>query len=173
MERIYGYAGRILRVNLSNKQITGEEEDPAVLRNYFGGMALGARVLYDEVPPGVQWSDAENRLILASGPLGGTKVMGSGNFCVVTKGAMTEGPTATQASGFFGAFLKFSGFDAIIIQGRADKLCYLYIHDGEAELRDAAFLAGKDTWETEDLIKDELGFTPQAMSVFSIGPAGE
>jgi len=173
MEQIYGYAGKTLRVNLSEKQFTFENEDPAVLRKYLGGMGLGANILYHEVPPGVGWSDPENRIILASGPLGGTKVMGSGNFCVVTKGPLTEGPASTQANGYFGAYLKFAGFDAVIIQGKAPELCYLYIHDGKAELRDARHLAGKDTWETEELIKEELGFSPQAMSVFSIGPAGE
>ena len=173
MGQTYGYMGKILRVELSEKQFTIENEDPAVLRKYLGGMGLGAKILYDEVPAGINWSDPENRLILATGPLGGTRVMGSGNFSLVTKGALTEGATATQANGFFGAYLKLAGFDAVVIQGRANELCYLYIHDGKAELRDARHLAGKDTWETEELIKEELGFAPQAMSVFSIGLAGE
>lgn len=173
MVQIYGYAGKTLRVNLSEGQFAIEDENPAVLRKCLGGMGLGAKILYDEFPPGVGWSDPENRIILASGPLGGTRVMGSGNFCVVTKGALNEGPTSTQANGYFGAYLKFAGFDALIVQGRAAELCYLYIHDGKAEFRDARHLAGMDTWKTEELIKEELGFRPQAMSVFSIGPAGE
>jgi len=173
VEQVYGYAGKILRVNLSEGEFIIENEAPATLRKYLGGVGLGANVLYHEVPPGVGWSDPENRFILASGPLGGTRVMGSGNFSVVTKGALTEGPTSTQASGFFGAYLKFAGFDAVIVQGKAPELCYLYIHDGQAELRDARHLAGKHTWETEELIKEELRFSPQAMSVFSVGPAGE
>ena len=173
MEQVYGYAGKILRVNLSEKQLIAESEDPNILRKFLGGMGLGSRILYDEVTPGVKWSDPGNRIIFASGPLGGTSVRGSGTFCAVTKGALTEGPTATQANGYLGAYMRSAGFDAVIIQGKADKLCYLYIHDGQAELRDAKHLAGKDTWETEELIKEELGFSPQAMSVFSIGPAGE
>jgi len=173
MEQMYGYAGRILRVNLSENQFSTENESPAFLRKYVGGAGLGSKVLYDEVPPGVPWSDPENRVILTSGPLSGTTVMGSGTFCALTKGAMTDGATSTQANGYFGAYLKFAGFDAVIIQGRAKHLSYLYIHDGTAELRDARHLAGKDTWETEELIKEELGFSPQAMSVYSIGPAGE
>ncbi len=173
MGELYGYAGKTLRVDLSGKQFNIEDEDAATLRRYLGGMGLGAEALYKEVPPGVKWSDPENRIILASGPLGGTRVMGSGNFSVVTKGPLTEGPTSTQANGFFGAFLKMAGFDRVIIQGRADELCYLYIHDGKAELRDARHLAGKDTWQTEEQVKEELGFSSQAMSVFGIGPAGE
>jgi len=173
MEHLYGYTGKILRVNLSQRQISIEDEDPAVLRKYLGGMGLAAKILYEEVPPGVQWSDPENRIIFGSGPLGGTRVMGSATFNVTTKGPMNEGPVATQANGYFGAFLRMSGFDNIIIQGKADNLCYLYIHDGQAEIRDGSHLTGKDTWETEDLIKDELGFATQAMSVIGIGPAGE
>ncbi len=173
MEQVYGHTGKILRVNLSRGEFGIETEAPATLRKYLGGVGLGANILYHEVPPGAGWSDPENRIILASGPLGGTKVMGSGNFSVVTRGALTDGPTSTQANGYFGAYIKFAGFDAVIVQGKAPELCYIYIHDGQAELRDAGHLAGKDTWETEDLIKEELGFSSQAMSVFGIGPAGE
>jgi len=169
-----GYAGRILRVDLTNRLIEVESEDEETLRKYIGGTGLGAKILYGEVPPGVQWSDPENRLVLASGPLGGTKVSGSGTFSVVTKGALTNGAATSQACGFFGAFLKFCGYDAIVVQGAAKELCYLYIApDGVAELRGASHLAGKDTWETEDIIKEDLGYSEHQMSVFGIGPAGE
>lgn len=170
---IGGYAGKFLRVDLSARRISEEVLDEPTLRKYLGGTGLGSKILYEEVPPGVEWSDPRNRLILASGPLGGTSVAGSGTFSVVTKGPLTNGATSTQANGFLGAYLKFSGFDGIIIQGRADKWQYLYIHDGVAELRDASALVGKDTWETEELIKAELGVKERAMSVFGIGPAGE
>lgn len=93
MAQICGYAGKTLRVDLSEGEFAIEDETSAVLRKH----------------------------------LGGTKVKGSGNFSVVTKGALTEGPTTTQANGYFGAYLKFAGFDAIVIQGRANRLCYLRI----------------------------------------------
>lgn len=168
-----GYAGKFLRVDLSKGTLTEVTPDEATLRQYIGGTGFGAKVLYEEVPPGVAWSDPENRLILASGPLGGTSVAGSGTFSVVTKGPITDGATSTQANGFLGAYMKFAGFDGIIVQGAAKKWQYLYLHDGVAELRDATALVGKDTWETEDAIKAELGFKEHAMSVFGIGPAGE
>ncbi|MBI2303482.1 MAG: hypothetical protein HYU86_01875 [Chloroflexi bacterium] len=168
-----GYAGRILRVDLSQSKISSETVEESFLRQYVGGTCLLARYLYEEVPPGVAWSHPDNRLMLASGPLAGTTVGGSGTFSVVTKGALTEGATATQANGFWGAYLKFSGFDAIIIQGASPQWVYLYIHDGTAELRDAAHLVGKDTWETEDLVKADLALPGRASSVFGIGPAGE
>jgi len=168
-----GYTGKILRVDLTNRITAVESAEEDTLRKYIGGTGLGARILYKEVPPGIEWSDPENRLILASGPLGGTRVPGSGTFSVVTKGPLTNGAASTQANGFFGAYLKFCGFDAIIVQGAARELSYLYISDGVAEIRDANHLAGKDTWETEDIIKKELGYQEHQMSVFGIGPAGE
>lgn len=168
-----GVTGKILRVDLTSKSTAVESLSEETLRRYMGGTGLGAKILYDEVPPGVEWSDPENRLILASGPLGGTKVSGSGIFSVVTKGALTNGAATSQANGFFGAYLKFCGLDGIILQGAAKELSYLYISDGTVEIRDATHLAGKNTWETEDLIKEELGQTEHQMSVFGIGPAGE
>jgi len=164
---IPGYANSILRVDLSAGVTGAEVWDGAKLRKYQGGTCLGAAVIYDEVPAGVGWSDPENRLVLASGPLAGTRVKGSGTMSVVTLGAMTGG------NGYFSAFLKCAGFDAIIFQGKADYLSYLYVHDGIAELRDARHLAGRDTWETEDLLKQELGLKPPSSSVVCIGPAGE
>lgn len=173
MAKLYGYAGKLLRVDLTSERVTDVELDEETVRKYVGGTGLGAKYLYDEVPAGVSWSDEANRLIMLSGPLGGTAVGGSGTFSVVTKGALSEGASATQTNGFFGAFLRFSGYDGIILQGRAKQWLYLYIHGGKAELRDASHLLGKDTWETGDLIRSEFGQSEREMSVASIGPAGE
>jgi len=173
METLYGYAGKMLYVNLTEEKFSSVDEDLEDMRKYLGGMCLGARILYDEVPPQAQWADPENRIIIAAGPLNGTKVMGSGTSCIVTIGALTEGTMVSQANGYSGVYLKFAGFDAVVIHGKARHPSYLYIHDGKAELRDARHLTGKDSWETEDLIKQELGFAPHAMSVLTIGPAGE
>ncbi|MBI2909141.1 MAG: hypothetical protein HYX92_15965 [Chloroflexi bacterium] len=173
MAPVPGYAGKFLSVDLSSGRISEESPDEATLRKYLGGTGFGSKVLYEEVPPGVAWSDPENRLVMATGPLAGTSVCGSGTFSVVTKGPITNGATSTQANGFFGAYLKFSGFDGIIVQGRAERWQYLFVHDGAAELRDASALVGKDTWEIEDLIKAELGAKEAELSVFGIGPAGE
>jgi aldehyde:ferredoxin oxidoreductase len=170
---IYGYGGKILRIDLTNEQVTKEYLDEAILRKWVGGTGLGAKYLYDEVPAGVEWDEAGNRLILASGPLGGTSIGGSGTVAVVTKGALTNGATASQANGFFGAYLRFAGIDGIILQGKAKKWVYLYIHDGETEIRDASALAGKDNWQTNDLIREELGATDRSVSIASIGLAGE
>ena len=168
-----GYAGRILRVDLTRTKVNDYELDDALLRKYVGGVGFGARYLYDEVPPGIEWSDPENRIIIASGPFGGTRVGGSGTFCVVSKGPMTNLAGSSQANGFLGAFLKFCGYDVVIIQGRAQKLTYLHIQDGQAELKDAQRFSMKDTSETEKAITRELGYRKGQASVYSIGPAGE
>ncbi len=168
-----GYVGKFLRVDLTDETLQDEVFDEATLRSYLGGTAIGAKILYDEVPPGTDWSDSENRLVIASGPLGGSTIPGSGSISVVTKGPLTNGAAATQANGFFGAYLRFCGYDGIIVQGAAKRWVYLHISESGAELRDAANLVGKDTWETDDLIKEELTRREKAMSVFCIGPAGE
>jgi aldehyde:ferredoxin oxidoreductase len=167
------YAGKLLRLDLTNKRITEEVLDPTMVRQYIGGTGFGGRILYDEVKPGIEWAHPENRLIFATGPLGGTRMAGSGTFSLVTKGPLTNGGTATQANGYFGAYLRFNGLAGVVVQGASDHWVYLYIHDGKGEIRDAQHLLGKDTWETEDAIKKELGATERGMSVYCIGPAGE
>jgi aldehyde:ferredoxin oxidoreductase len=168
-----GWTARILRVDLTHRTTASELIDESVLRKSPGGASLGIKMLYDEVNPGVAWNDPENRLFIGSGPLGGTKVEGSGSIAVVTKGALTNGVASSQANGYFGRYLKTAGFDAIIVQGASDKEAYLYIHEGAAELRDARHLAGKDTFTTEAIIKKELQRGKRETSVLTIGPAGE
>ncbi len=113
-----GYAGKFLRVDLTTGQFSDVTFDEPTLRKWVGGSGLGAKILYDEVPAGVAWDDPENRLIIASGPLGGTRVMGSGTISVITVGALTGGSVTTQANGYLGAYMKFAGYDGIILQGR-------------------------------------------------------
>src|SRR3989304_2851517 len=133
--QVYGYNGKVLRVDLTGGKSTAEKIDTGLLRKYVGGATLGIKYLYDEVSPGTEWSDPANRLLLFSGPLGGTRVGGSGAIAVVTRGALTNGVASTQANGFFGAFLRFAGFDGMILQGAAPDWVYLYLHDGQAELK--------------------------------------
>ncbi|MBN2062043.1 MAG: hypothetical protein JW882_16660 [Deltaproteobacteria bacterium] len=170
---LYGYAGKILRVNLSTKEIVHETVDEDILKKYIGGATLGIKYIYDMVPPEVKWSDPGNCLFLGAGPLSGTSVGGSGAIAVVTKGAMTNGMASSQANGYFGAYLRFAGYDAILLSGSADTWSYLHIHDGVVEIKDAAQLVGKTTLETEKSLKKELGKKKRDASVLCIGPAGE
>ncbi len=168
-----GYAGQILRVDLSNERTWTEDFTPDMRRSYLGGVGLGAQILWEEIPEDVTWDHPENRLVMATGPLAGLPVWGSSGLTVVTRGAMTNGATNTQANGFFGANLKYSGYDAIVIQGRASRWVYLYIHDDTVELRDASDLLGKDTWETQDALQETLNLSGHQLSVYTSGVAGE
>ena len=172
-----GYAGKLLRVDLTKRKAWGEPWSPEEMHELLGGIGLGAMILYRETAKkggkNATWDDPENRLILATGPLAGMPVWGTGGLTVVTIGAGTNGPTSTQANGFFGTNLKYSGYDAIVIQGQAKDWVYLYIHDDVLELRDAKELVGKDTWETQNSLSRTLGLSGHQLSVYSIGPAGE
>jgi aldehyde:ferredoxin oxidoreductase len=168
-----GYAGKILRVDLTNERIWTEAWTAEMYRTYLGGVGIGAKILWEEVPPEVTWDHPDNRLVMATGPLAGMPVWGTGGLTVVTRGAMTNGATNTQANGFFGANLKYSGYDAIVLQGRAPGWVYLYIHDDTVELRDASALLGKDTWETQDALQQLLNLSGHQLSVYSSGVAGE
>lgn len=168
-----GYVGKILRVDLSQRKIGEENLNEGILRKWVGGVGLAAKFLYEEVPPGVEWHDPRNRLIWTTGPLAGSGVYGAATFNVTSKGPMTNLAGASQANGYFGAYLKFSGFDGIVCEGAAHDLVYLVIKDGQAELRAARHLAGKDVWEVEDQLRKELGVREKEVSIFAIGPAGE
>src|SRR5438128_6138384 len=173
-----GYAGKLLRVDLAKKKCWAEPWSPDAMRELVGGVGLGAMILYRETATkggkgNVSWDHPDNRLVMATGPMAGLPAWGSSGLTVVTIGAGTNGPTSTQANGFFGTNLKYSGYDAIVIQGQSRDWVYLYINDDAVELRDAKFLVGKDTWATQDALGAQLGLSGHMLSVYSIGPAGE
>jgi len=172
-QELGGYAGKLLRVDLAAGETRDLANDPAHLRAWVGGTGIGTRHLYREVSPGVSWDDPANVVTIASGPLAGTRVSGTGNFSAVFKGPMTNLAGATQANGYFGAFIRFCGYDGAILQGRAPRPSYLLFTDDGAELRDASHLWGLDTARVEAALHAELGLGARQLSVFSIGPAGE
>jgi aldehyde:ferredoxin oxidoreductase len=172
MKAVGGYLKKILRVDLSASKVEVEELPDSLMKKYVGGTGLGAKYLFDEVRPGVEWNHAENRLIFFSGPLGATSISGTGTFSVLTKGPMTNLAGSSQANGLFGAYLKLAGVDGFIIQGAARDWVTLFIHDGKGELRDARHLKGKGTLETEEILRKEFNLGHRG-SVQSIGPAGE
>jgi len=168
-----GFAGKYLRVDLTEGKLGDQVFDEATQRKYLGGVGMGSKILYEEVPPDSDWSDPANRVIIASGPLGGTAVGGSGTITIVTKGALTGGATSVQANGLFGAYMRFSGYDGIIIQGTSPEWRYLVLREGSAELIDAAPFMGLDTYDVADALRRAHGVKGHEASVLSIGPAGE
>lgn len=168
-----GYMGKILRVDLTSGKIA-EEELPSedTLREYLGCFGLGLRLLYDMLPSGFSASDGENPLIFLAGPLTGTHMPSSNNLTLITKNFDTNFTVGrSHTHGFLAPNLKFSGYDGLIITGKAEKPVYIWINNGKTEIRDALKFWGKDTHQTEELLKVELG-QPKA-SVAAIGPAGE
>ena len=170
---IGGYVGKLLRVDLTSGTTIVEPLSQEFIETWVGGVGFGVRILHEEVPAGVEWDDPENRMVWTAGPLGGSGVYGAGTFNVAAKGPMTGLAGASQANGFMGAYMKFSGVDGIVFTGRSPELVYLHIEDGAAELRDARHLAGKDLFELEDCLREELGVKGHQVSVYGIGPAGE
>ena len=168
-----GYMGRVLRVDLT-REVTWFEPlpDESILRNFVGGKGLGLWYLFHSVKEGISPFDPRNPLIFMTGPLTGLKVPCGNNTTAVSINADTGYTTgASHTHGFFGPNLKKAGFDGIIITGKANKPVYLWINDGEVEIGDASKFWGKDTHETEDLMKKEVGV--EDASVAAIGPAGE
>ncbi len=168
-----GYMGKILEVNLSTKEISEKDLPPeSVLRKYLGGFGLGLWMLNSMCPPGISAVDPENPMIFFTGPLTGTRAPGATNLTLTTMNADTEFTTGrSHTHGFFGTNLKFAGYDGLIVTGSSDTPVYLWINQGRVEIKDAASVWGRDTHESEDIIKEEIG-QPKA-SVAAIGPAGE
>ncbi len=166
-----GYLEKILRVNLSGGKITTEKLKEETQKKYLGGSGLAARILYDELKPGIDPLGPENKLVFATGPLTGTKVPSSGRHLVAAKSPLTGIWGEATSGGFWGVELKFAGFDAIVVEGKSDTPAYLWINDGDAELRDASSIWGKNVYQTEDVIRENL--VDAKVKVASIGPAGE
>lgn len=173
MSQTYRYEPRILRVNLTTGTITREKKDAAWGRKYVGGMGFGTRLLWEELPPETAWNSPDNKLIFSLGALTGTTVCGSGLCCVNTIGSLTNGLSSAQTLGHWGSCLRRAGYDILIVEGEAPEWQYLFLGEDTAELRPADWLLGKDTWETEDALKEALGLPGRRSSVACIGPAGE
>ena len=166
-----GYLGKLLRVDLTNERVRVENLDWGLLERYLGGRGLGARILIEEVPPNTDPLSEGNKLIVATGPLNGTPIPCSSKVAVVTKSPHTGIYLETLASSELGAELKYAGYDALVVEGRAEKPTYLLIRDGTVEFRSASHLWGMFTENTVQFIRREL--KDLNVRVACIGPSGE
>ena len=166
-----GYNGRILRVDLTTRKHTVETIDESFCRKYIGGTGFIAYYLVNEVHPEVDALSPENKLIFAGGPLTGIALAGAARHAVGAKSPLTGGIAKSEAGEAWGPQFKRAGFDALILEGRATEPVYLWVHDGEVEIRKAAHLWGKETRETQETIRSELG--DERIRVAMIGPGGE
>jgi len=169
---VYGYCNRIAFIDLTRGKVKYRRIKEKFLREYIGGKGLGARFLYDLLPPKIDPLSPLNILIYAVGPLTATGAPGSARGVVVTKSPKTMTFDDSNAGGFFPSWVKLAGYDMLIIMGRAEKLSYLYIdYDGKIHLKDATHLKGYGVYKTEEILKEEVG--DKNAKVASIGPAGE
>ncbi len=166
-----GFAGKILRVDLTSRKITVDQPAESFYRTYLGGAGFVSYFLLKEVPRGIDALDPRNKLILALGPMTGLAMPGATRDCVGAKSPLTGGYSKSEAGGFFPMALKKAGYDAIIVEGKADRPVYLRVTDQEVEIRDAAHLWGKTVLETQDAIAAETG--DKAIRTAAIGPPGE
>ncbi len=166
-----GWAGRILRVNLTTSEIQVEPINEQWARDYIGGRGLAAKYLYEGMDPKADPLSPENMLIFATGPLTGTNTSCGARYMVVTKGALTSAITTSNSGGHWGPELKFAGYDMVILTGRAPEPSYLWIYDDLVEIRSAKHVWGRGVFDAEDMIREEVGM-PDAR-VAGIGPAGE
>jgi aldehyde:ferredoxin oxidoreductase len=162
--------GKVLRVDLSQKTFQDYNLDEKMCRDYIGGYGLAARLLWDWQKGGIDPLGPEANLGFITGPLTGTPAIAGTRFTVCGKSPLTGGWGDANSGGHFAAFLKYAGYDGIFFSGISSKPVYLYIENGKAELRDASHLWGKNTYETDDILKAELG---KDAEIACIGPAGE
>jgi aldehyde:ferredoxin oxidoreductase len=166
-----GYAGKILRINLTNKTSKEEKLPLEVAKDFIGGAGLGIKYLFDEVKPGTDPLGPDNKLIFAPGPFTGTSIPCASRMAVTSKSPLTGAVGVALSGGYFPAELKFAGWDAIIIEGRADKPTWISIKDNAVRFKDAGGLWGTRTFDCQQMIKDDLN--DQNTRVICIGPAGE
>ncbi len=165
-----GYMGKILNVDLSANELKDEVPEEKLCRDYIGGYGIGARILYDRMKAGTDPLGPDSILGVMTGPFTGTDAISGTRFTIFGKSPLTGGWGDANSGGYFGAYIRFSGYDGILFTGISKKPVYLFIDSGKAELRDASHLWGKDTYETEDILKEELG---DDVAIICIGPSGE
>ncbi len=166
-----GWNRKVLRVNLTAGTCTSEPLNMEWANDYLGSRGLASKYLVEEIDPKVDPLSPDNKMIMSTGPLTGTMASTGGRYTVVTKGPLTGAIACSNSGGYFGAEMKFAGWDMIIFEGKSPKPVYLYVENDKAELRDAAHLWGKTCWVTEETIK--ATHQDPLIRISSIGGAGE
>lgn len=166
-----GYAGKMLFVDLTKGKMEEKELSMELAKNFIGGYGIGAKILYDMMPAGTDPLGPESVLGFVTGPSNATNTFFGGRFTLVHKSPITGGWNDSNSGGFFGPELKSAGYDAVFVSGISEKPVYLWINNGNAELRDATQLWGMGTKETWNFLKEETG--EPKVRVIAIGPSGE
>ncbi len=167
---MFGYAGKILRINLTTKEVKVEPLDEKEAKKFIGGRGLGTKIFYDEVSPQVDALSEENKVLFVTGPLTGTPTVTTARYMVVTKSPLSDTIASSNSGGYWAPELKFAGYDMVIVEGKAENPSYIMIENDKVEIRDAAHIWGKVVSETTKILEKEV---PEKSRVLAIGPAGE
>jgi aldehyde:ferredoxin oxidoreductase len=165
-----GYMGKLLYVDLTKGSLQEEKLEEDFCKKFIGGYGFGSKILFDRMTPGVDPLGPDNILGFFTGPLTGTPALIGSRYVVVCKSPLTQTWGDANSGGYFGPALKFAGYDGVIFTGASSKPVYLLLNEGKAELKDAADLWGKDSHDTDDMLKDRHG---KDVRIACIGPAGE
>ncbi len=171
MPEYYGYAGRVLRIDLSREKYHIQPLEKELIAGYLGGRGFNSKRLMDEVPGGTDPLGPENRLMFATGPLVGTGFPTASRFNVSAKSPLTGILGDSNAGGHFSAEMKYAGYDQIILEGISKNLVYIFIDDDDVSLINAGHLSGMDVYETTKAVKEEIG--DRSVQVCAVGPAAE
>jgi len=166
-----GYRGKIIEVNLTEETIKVKKLDPSIVELYIGGRGFAIYYLIEHLKPKIDPLGEENILVISTGPLTGTLAPSSARYTIATKSPLTGVIGYANSGGHFAPELKYAGYDAIIIKGKAKSPKYLLIQDEKVSIEDASHLWGKDTWETDKILKSE--YESSNLQILSIGQAGE
>jgi aldehyde:ferredoxin oxidoreductase len=167
----FGYNGKILRIDLDKKSFYIEQPDDIFYRTYWGGRGFGLYYMLTEMEPNVDPFSGDNLLIFSTSVILGNSAPAMSRYTVCAKSPLTGAQGESEAGGYWGPELKKAGFDAIIIRGIAEEPTYLWIKDGQIEFKDATHLWGKETYQVDQVIKEELG--DKNIRICQIGLAGE
>ncbi|RDD52278.1 aldehyde ferredoxin oxidoreductase [Nanoarchaeota archaeon NZ13-N] len=173
---MFGYSGKILRINLSSREIREEKLEEEVAKNWLGGRGLGVYYFLKEVDPKVDPLSEENKIIFLTGPL--TGIQGAptpGRAIVISKSPLNNRLSWSSSGGKLGPYLKFAGYDAIVIEGKSNEPVYLLVSDKGVEIRDAREIWGKNVFEAYEYLYNKIKeeFHIKDLSIVCIGPAGE
>jgi aldehyde:ferredoxin oxidoreductase len=170
-QRVGGYNGKQLRIDLKRRKVTVEAADPAVMRSYIGGAGYGAKVLYEELKKGIDPLSSKNKILFTTSPLNENRIPGGGSVMVCFKSPLTGTWSESRCGSDFGPDIRKAGFDMVIVEGRSKQPVYILIDDERVQFKPAGHITGKMVSEKTELIRKELG--DEKISVMTIGPAGE
>ncbi len=167
---MFGYNGKVMRVNLTEGTIKTEELNHELAKKFLGGRGLGTKMMMDEVDPKVDPLSPENKLFIVTGPMTGNPVATGGRYMVVTKSPLSGTIASSNSGGKWGAELKFAGWDVIVFEGKSPEPVYLAIQDDKVELMPADKIWGTTVSNTTKYLEENY---PKGSKVLAIGPGGE